>query len=333
MLWFVSGDALLSGRSWVDQLSGGQVSPHWIGKEVPMSVNVWVGREPQGYEAQVLRQVIASALAAERDCHLFANFIVGGREIDLLVVKPNALFLVELKQVGGAVTGAINGQWTVGGDRNKALLPGGSHENPYQQLLAQYRVLTEWLEEHKALFLNEYAARVTLFRPAKRGDRLHPPVKIRSLLAFYPTLPRGSELRLDWKVEPVSAADLSAIVVQETTPRVNLTPPEIGRLAELLNLTPWTPQLTQPVMLAAVHRPPKVIPSSSWALTLDQRWRRWQLTVLESLILWLARHRQTLRQQLAQAGPPSLGPAPPKPTPAGAYPPSWEGIRLEAIGR
>lgn len=247
-----------------------------------MAVNIWVGRTPQGYEAQVLRQVAANATEAGVDCHLFANFLVNGREIDLLLLKRDGIFLVELKQVGGVVRGAINGDWSVGDGRTRQILAGGSHANPYQQMLSQYRVLSEWLETHKQSFLDPYAASVTHFRPDKR--RRHAPVKIRSLLAFYPQLPAGSAVSLDWKVEAVGTPEMVQIVVQESTPRVSLTERELVALARQLNLKLWALQAAAPA-----HR----VPTRSTR----ERWLDAQLAIVERLISRLDSYRQQLHAQ------------------------------------
>jgi hypothetical protein len=170
-------------------------------------------------------------------------------------------------------------------------------------MLTQYRVLTEWLEEHKRAFLTAYTANVTYFRSEKGRRRPYPPVKIRSLLTFYPNLPAGSELQLDWKVEAVSASDLAAIVVNESTPRVNLSDAEISALARLLNLTPWAPMST-PAALTPAQSPVEtgespyapVVVSAPHAIS--NRWRHFQLAVTESLIVWLTGYCQHIRFQL-----------------------------------
>src|SRR5690606_36448373 len=153
-----------------------------------MTTHVWIGREPAGYEADALRRLRNALDAANVDTHLFASFQVGGHEIDLLVVKPDGIFLVELKRAGGPVVGAVNGGWKVLNGGSESPLPGGRGENPYQQMLTQYRLLTEWLEAHKGDFLCAYAAQTTWFRPQRQDPNAGAPVKIRSLLTSYPAL-------------------------------------------------------------------------------------------------------------------------------------------------
>lgn len=269
-----------------------------------MKTSVWVGHEPNGYEAKVLREIRDAFEAAGVTCHLMANFMVGGHEIDLLVVKPNAIFLVELKMVWGAVKGAINGDWTVEKARGKGQLKGGCNGNPYQQMLTQYRVLTEWLEAHKHDFLNDYDAKITHFRPVKRTHQAQAPVKLRSLLVFYPALPKGSELQLDWKVEPVGFSDLIQILVNETSPRVNLTDTEIAGIAKLLSLRNWSnsaagqaePVIPEKSVVLDVRNQPMV--SSAAPRSPIAQWRCLQLSIMEALIVQLTHYRNRIWVQM-----------------------------------
>lgn len=208
-----------------------------------MTTTVWVGRPPAGYEAQALREISTALSVAGVSCHLLANFILDGREIDLLAIKPDGIFLVELKYARGAIHGAINGGWSVangvGNGAGAHTLNAGSHGNPYVQMLAQYRVLTTWLEIHKREFLAAERTHQPSFRPLRQQRRGQRPVKVRSLLAFYPELPAGSQLHLDWKVEPVSYPDLAQILVHQASRGVDLQEQEIVRLAERLHMDRW----------------------------------------------------------------------------------------------
>lgn len=221
-----------------------------------MTTQLWYGRQPAAYEVEALGRLRDELDAATIPAYLFANFEVGGHEIDLLVVKPNGLFLVEFKRVGGPVIGAVNGEWRVRNGRGAYPLPGGCGENPYQQMRTQYRVLTEWLERCKWKFLSPIAAKTTRFRPLNYRERSVPRVQIRSLLVFYPELPKGSRLEIEWPVEPVGFNDL-ARELGKSTKRVYLGEEEIVALAQTLHLTRWEERngFTPPArrLLQAVH--------------------------------------------------------------------------------
>ena len=90
-----------------------------------MTTQLWYGREPVGYEADAIAKLRKELDAANVDAYIFANFEVGGHEIDLLVVKRDGMYLVELKRVGGPVTGAVNGEWKVLNGGSESCLYGG----------------------------------------------------------------------------------------------------------------------------------------------------------------------------------------------------------------
>jgi len=61
---------------------------------------------------------------------LLGNFVAGGAEIDLAVVKKDSLTIIDLKNYGGAISVAENGPWFADGKEVK----GGSKRNPYRQI-------------------------------------------------------------------------------------------------------------------------------------------------------------------------------------------------------
>jgi len=269
------------------------------------TTKVWVGREPDGYEAKVLCMVHAALEESGVPCHMMANFLVGGHELDLLVVKPDGIFLIESKMVWGTVKGAINGDWQVANQAGVRQLKGGGNENPYQQMLTQFRVLTEWLEAHKQEFLTNYAAKVTHFRRNKQNPSLPAPAKIRSLLTFYPDLPAGSKLALDWKVEPIGFPDLARILIKESTRHVHLTDAEITAMAQLLNLQSWTDAIPLPPSPQPTEQATKQVSMAELSLAVENHllvikspnawWRHLQLVLTEMLLTHLMQRRNQLR--------------------------------------
>jgi hypothetical protein len=271
---------------------------HFNLKEGDMTVQTYVGRLPVEYEAAALKKLRRELETAGVDAHLFANFEVGGHEIDLLVVKRDALFLVELKKIGGPVHGAVNGEWKVRGSQGAHVLAGGRNENPYQQMRTQYRVLSEWLEGHKAEFLSPYSSKVTRFRTPNHRGKGGPRVQIRSLLAFYPELPGESQLNIEWPVEPVSFPDLP-LILREPTKRVNLSNEEIEGMAQALHLTPWDEwrhkSLPTTRSLASIRQ----VWLSPRQLTAHNVYVRLQLLVVQFLIDRFTHKEEHLLQQLA----------------------------------
>lgn len=267
------------------------------------SVRIWIGREPIGYEAKALRELAAQLDANGVRAHLLANFQINGHELDLLVAKSDGLFLVELKRVGGPVVGAVNGRWQVHSLEGPVPLPGGRGENPYQQMLTQYRVLSDWLERNKERFLTRYSTQVIRFRPL--GHRRHsgPRAQVRSLLTFYPHLPAQSRLNIGaWPVEVVSFPDL-AYLLRGSTKRVSLTEEEIVALAQALHLTRWETPVNGGRDGGKEHLTP-----TPWlrprGLSLRDAWLHVHLSVVEFLLIWFIQRRERLVQELSTVAPP-----------------------------
>lgn len=268
-----------------------------------MTTQLWYGRQPAGYEADAIASLRGELDAAAVDAHLFANFEVGGHEIDLLVVKRDGMYLVELKKVGGPVVGAVNGEWQVRNGTVDSLLPGGRNENPYQQMRTQYRLLTERLECLKSEFFSPYKANLTRFRSLNYRERKEPKVEIRSLLTFYPDLPAGSQLDLAWPIKAVSFGELPTRL-RQTTKGVNLTNDEIVKLAQALHLTPWVERSGTP---PSSH--PKVQPAPLWlpprGISIQNAWQHVLLFVVTFLADRLTASQERLLAQL-QPDTPSI---------------------------
>lgn len=66
------------------------------------------------------------------------NLHVGGRELDAIIVKKDAITVFEFKNFGGSLTFHENGDWPIttilNGNSNTVSVKGGTNENPYQQV-------------------------------------------------------------------------------------------------------------------------------------------------------------------------------------------------------
>ena len=83
-----------------------------------MTVELWMGAEfTHAHEMRALREVLAQMeahFAASKDLYLLlANFYCDGADIDLAVVKKNAVIVVDLKECGAPVVGGPNGDWRI----------------------------------------------------------------------------------------------------------------------------------------------------------------------------------------------------------------------------
>lgn len=266
-----------------------------------MAVQVWIGEKPENPNER--KAIIALASGLERLDGLYimlANFSVGGRTIDLVILKHDGIFIVELKHCDGKVFGSVNGAWTVV-SRNgsvKQLNPG--RKNPYNQVVSYFYSFTNFLSDHKADIVSAQKASDIDFRQAKR------------VVVTMPTLEAGSEVELDWKVQVKGLDELPTYLVVERCNGIELSDAALERIPKLLHCTPWQelhdllagvmpawdktptdvipPPLPDPVVLEAAQNPPPA-PKRRWSP------RHWMaggsvltvfvvLSLLYSIIAW-----------------------------------------------
>ena len=158
---------------------------------------------------------------------MVANFSVGGRTIDLVILKPDAIFILELKHCDGKVFGSVNGPWKVV-SRNgstKQLNPG--RKNPYNQVVSYFYSFTNFLNEHKTQIVSAQKATDVDFRSAKR------------VIVIVPTIEDGSQIELDWKVQARGLDELPTFLLTERSNGVELSDEELLRIPRLLRCEPW----------------------------------------------------------------------------------------------
>ena len=75
-----------------------------------MAVQVWIGEKPEHPNERRAIMALANGLDRLDGLYLIlANFSVGGRSIDLVIAKQDAVFIIELKHCDGKVFGEVNG--------------------------------------------------------------------------------------------------------------------------------------------------------------------------------------------------------------------------------
>ncbi|MDQ5851037.1 MAG: NERD domain-containing protein [Chloroflexota bacterium] len=193
-----------------------------------MAVQVWIGEKPENPNER--KAIIALASGLDRLDGLYimlANFSVGGHTIDLVILKRDAIFILELKHCDGRVYGAVNGPWTVvsRGGSTKQLNPG--RKNPYNQVISYFYSFTNFLNDHKAEIVSTQKAPDVDFRSAKR------------VVVVVPTLEPGSEVELDWKVQVKGLDELPTYLVVERSAGLDLSDQALMRIPKLLRCTPW----------------------------------------------------------------------------------------------
>jgi Nuclease-related domain len=193
-----------------------------------VAVQVWIGEKPE--HPQERRAIVALASALERLEGLYlilANFSVGGRNIDLVVLKPDGIFIIELKYCDGKIYGDVNGPWFVEGSNGerKRLNPG--RKNPYNQVISYYYSLVNFLNDNRPRFLSPQKAADLDFRTCRR------------LVVIAPVIQEGSQVETDWKVDLKGLDELPTYLVTERSSEINLSEEEMQAIPELLHCTPW----------------------------------------------------------------------------------------------
>jgi hypothetical protein len=193
-----------------------------------VAVQVWIGEKPEHPNER--RAIVALANGLERLDGLYlilANFSVGGRTVDLVLLKQDAIFIVELKHCDGKVFGGVNGPWFVEGanGERKRLNPG--RKNPYNQVISYYYSLINFLNDHRETFLSPQKATSVDFRTCKR------------LVVIAPTIQEGSEIETDWKVELKGLDELPSYLVTERSSEIDLSDEEMLAIPKLLHCTRW----------------------------------------------------------------------------------------------
>lgn len=193
-----------------------------------MAVQVWIGEKPEHPNER--RAIVSLANVLDRLDGLYlilANFSVGGRTVDLVIIKQDAIFIIELKHCDGRVIGSVNGPWFVEGrnGERKRLNPG--RKNPYNQVISYFHALTNFLNEHRREFLSAQKANDIDFRTCKR------------VVVIAPSIQEGSEIELDWKVELKGMDELPSYLITERSSEIELGDEEMLAIPELLHCTPW----------------------------------------------------------------------------------------------
>ena len=116
----------------------------------------------------------------DESLYLFGNFFVGGKELDALVIKRNAIIVIDFKNYRGEVKFSENNRWTC----DVVPVKGGNSINPYQQLRTNKFALLDYINSDRILLKSYpnlgHIAALTLFQQPIQFDELQVPAKIRS---------------------------------------------------------------------------------------------------------------------------------------------------------
>lgn len=193
-----------------------------------MAVQVWIGEKPDNPNER--KAIIGLANGLDRLEGLYvmiANFSVGGRSIDLVIMKSDAIFILELKHCDGKVYGSVNGTWKVVSKSGSTKLLNPGRKNPYGQVVSYFYNFTNFLNDHKNEIVSAQKGSSVDFRSAKR------------VIVIVPTIEPGSQIDLDWKVQAKGLDELPTYLVTERSNGIELSDEELQRIPELLHCEPW----------------------------------------------------------------------------------------------
>lgn len=192
-----------------------------------MAVELWYGSKPTNYGEQSVLIELYDYLKPRPGLYLlFANFYAGlSNEIDLVVLKRNAIFLTELKNYTTPLSGEKEGDWTyLDKDGSKKNI-----RNPFKQVRSNVFAWKDWCKEH--------AAALEQLETVKRNFRLLEPYEY---IVVYPDLHPKSDIKIG--EQPVKAMGFekfrTELVIRNRT-GPELDEGELKQFPPLFKLTRW----------------------------------------------------------------------------------------------
>ncbi len=193
-----------------------------------MTVELWYGNKPKNSGEQDVLVELYDFLKSKKEHYvMMCNFCAGeGHETDLVIIKREGIFLVEVKKYWEKVVGGKNEkEW-------KSVLSDGEEltfTNPYKQVIQCSYDWTGWCEQ-KQEDLDSISGR-------KRNWNRYRPLLY---AVFYPTLHPDSEIDIgDHPVQAVGLEKFRTALPIRTVTGLNFTKKELQTIPRLLKLTQW----------------------------------------------------------------------------------------------
>ncbi|WP_027962484.1 ATP-binding domain-containing protein [Halomonas halodenitrificans] len=199
-----------------------------------------------------------------QDWHLLANFYVGSRELDALLIKPNAIIIIDFKEYSGTLEFSESGPWIMEDESGRSVeVKGGASVNPLRQLTINKHAMIEFLSRNMANLNTtcnwRHTAALVAFQGTVEFDAKQ--------------LPGGIKPWFHISDEDQLIRDIDAIVCKQ----ISLPPEGIERIIKQLGIEPYVPPggpEVRPLGESSENAPPTAILTQQQSALLQQ-FRRW----------------------------------------------------------
>jgi len=233
-----------------------------------MSIHLFMGQEfEHGHEMRALRQFLENMQkrfgTSDQYYFVFVNYFIGGKEIDLTVLKKNAIIVIELKECGdNSISGAENGDWVIHNIDGSEAIINPDRENPFQQARKYRSVWITLLNKRNRDFLSAQKASQMNFG------------HVSAFVALSPRLHLSSQIDIDFAHMPwfkVAGLDkLCEAVYDQRSPKLSFTAKELTTLAEDILRLKWA-EIEEFLQTCPPTAPPTGVPRE--APVSDEQWR------------------------------------------------------------
>lgn len=191
-----------------------------------MTVEVWMAKEfSTTHEMRALRRLIAQLeqhFGSTSDLYaILVNFFIPGStgEVDVAIVKKNAVLLLDLKECSDPVSGKENGPWKIsdGKDLNEGRL------NPFEQLRRYRYDMSTFLDSNKSRIFDPQKSQFFSFR------------KLNCCVVFSPSMHPACQISIDKKNVWFHISGLDTLwqtVKDVRSTEISLSDAEIRKLAQ-----------------------------------------------------------------------------------------------------
>jgi hypothetical protein len=216
-----------------------------------MTIEFWIGSNfPTSHERKALRDFLDNAFqifSPRREPYfILSNYYLGGRQIDLTIIKPKTILVVDLKDCAEPFQATENGPWQILGSKNSI---GTGTENPYQQVKELRNIWIDYLSEKEDLI--------------HKVSKLAPRKFVQGAVVMSPDLNPATENKIPRSVVWFHLYGLPSLpneFLSLSCPAVKLEPKDIQTLIrEHLHLTPG--ELSNGLVFEPLSRTESVAPT------------------------------------------------------------------------